>query len=142
MLKNLIILVDCALVARVKAQKIAEAKKSQRKTKPHSPTALVHLFGNGMLDMPQMERKGTLGLFLEIFSVTVSSNVTKDIAFFALESKVAYRITRKSLGSSSKRLSPLLCLTPVSKPNRPFPRKKLGSFRSSFFLPHTTMIKN
>lgn len=63
MLKNLIILVDCALVARVKAQKIAEAKKSQRKTKPHSPTALVHLFGNGMLDMPQMERKGTLGLF-------------------------------------------------------------------------------
>lgn len=142
MLKNLIILVDCALVARVKARKIAEARKSQRKTKPHSPTALVHLFGNGMLDMPQMERKGTLGLFLEIFSVTVSSNVTKDIAFFALESKVAYRITRKSLGSSSKRLSPLLCLTPVSKPNRPFPRKKLGSFRSSFFLPHTTMIKN
>ncbi|KAL1932070.1 hypothetical protein VTP01DRAFT_9126 [Rhizomucor pusillus] len=118
MLKNLIILVDCALVARVKARKIAEARKSQRKTKPHSPTALDHLFGS------------------------VSSNVTKDIAFFALESKVAYRITRKSLGSSSKRLSPLLCLTPVSKPNRPFPRKKLGSFRSSFFLPHTTMIKN
>lgn len=143
MLKNLIILVDCALVARVKAQKIAEAKKSQRKTKPHSPTALVHLFGSGMARHASNGKKGNSGsLFLEIFSVTVSSNVTKDIAFFALESKVAYRITRKSLGSSSKRLSPLLCLTPVSKPNRPFPRKKLGSFRSSFFLPHTTMIKN